>query len=88
MRLAPEPTAVGIWEWNILTNKIHWDAQMFRIYDIAPTPDGFIDYATWSALVRPEDLPEQRRSSRSIGAAWASAPAPSAPSTRNSRAGW
>ena len=59
MRLATEATAVGIWEWNVISNKIRWDAQMFRIYGIAPTDDGFIQYRTWTDCVVPEDLPEQ-----------------------------
>ena len=62
MRLATEATAVGIWEWNIPTNRIRWDAQMFRIYGIAPTPDGFVDYSTWTGAIRPEDLREQEES--------------------------
>jgi PAS domain S-box-containing protein len=56
MRLAAEATAVGIWEWNVVTNKILWDAQMFRIYGIPPTKDGYIEYDTWAGLVLPEDL--------------------------------
>ena len=59
MRLATEATSVGIWEWNVLTNQIHWDAQMFRMYGIAPTTDGFILYNTWSESVLPEDLRQQ-----------------------------
>ncbi len=59
MRLATETTGVGIWEWNVITNHIRWDAQMFRIYGIVPTKDGFIEYSTWSATVDPEDLPYQ-----------------------------
>ena len=61
MRLATEATGVGIWEWNVTTNQIRWDAQMFRIYGIAPTPDGFVPYAAWSGVVLPEDLPEQEK---------------------------
>lgn len=57
--LATETTGVGIWERNVITNTIRWDAQMFRIYGIAPTPDGFIQYSTWSESVLPEDLPRQ-----------------------------
>ena len=57
-RLATEATQVGIWEWNILTNTIRWDAQMFRIYGITPTPEGIVDYTDWSGAVRPEDLAE------------------------------
>jgi PAS domain S-box-containing protein len=59
MRLATEATGVGIWEWNIITNQIHWDAQMFRIYGITPTPDGIIPYSLWREHVAPEDLPQQ-----------------------------
>ena len=61
MRLATEATAVGIWEWNIVTNKIRWDAQMFRIYGIPRTDDGFVEYNTWSGAVLPEDLPQQEQ---------------------------
>ena len=57
MRLATEATAVGIWEWNILTNRIWWDPHMFRIYGIASTPDGVVDYSDWKEAVLPEDLP-------------------------------
>jgi PAS domain S-box-containing protein len=59
MRLATEATGVGIWEWNVPTNRIRWDAQMFRIYGIDPTPDGFVDYSVWTGAVLPEDLHEQ-----------------------------
>jgi len=60
-RLATEATAVGIWEWNVLTSAVRWDAQMFRLYGIAPTPDGFVHYSHWSGAVLPEDLAEIER---------------------------
>ncbi len=60
-RLATEATAVGIWEWNVLTHTIRWDAQMFRIHGLAPTPDGFVQYSDWSGAVLPEDLAETER---------------------------
>ena len=59
MRLATEATRVGIWEWNVRTDRIRWDAQMFRIYGIEPTSDGFVRYSTWTGAVVPEDLAEQ-----------------------------
>ena len=58
-RIATEATGVGIWEWNVITNQIRWDKQMFSMYGIAPTEDGFIHYSDWSAVVYPEDLREQ-----------------------------
>ncbi|MBA4150070.1 MAG: PAS domain-containing protein [Verrucomicrobia bacterium] len=59
MRLATDATEVGVWEWNIHTDQIRWDAQMFRIYGIAPTPDGLVHYRDWTGAVLPEDLPGQ-----------------------------
>ena len=59
MRLATEATSVGIWQWNVVTGVIRWDAQMFRIYGVSPTPDGLVQYDTWSGAVLPEDLPRQ-----------------------------
>lgn len=60
-RLATEATEVGIWEWNLQTNTLHWDAQMFRIYGIDPTEDGVVNYSVWSGALFPEDLPENER---------------------------
>ena len=59
MRLATEATEVGIWEWNVLTSSLRWDAQMFQLYGVAPTADGLVSYETWSSTVLPEDLAQQ-----------------------------
>jgi PAS domain-containing protein len=56
MRLATKATGVGIWEWHVPAGRIQWDAEMFRIYGIAPTEDGFVDYGVWRDSVLPEDL--------------------------------
>ncbi len=60
-RLATEASGVGIWEWNVLTDQLRWDAQMFRIYAVAPAPGGLVQYRTWSEAVAPEDLAEQEK---------------------------
>ena len=59
MRLATDATGVGIWQWNIATGEIQWDAQMFGIYGVTPTPNGCVRYDTWSGAVLPEDRPGQ-----------------------------
>jgi PAS domain S-box-containing protein len=61
IRLATKASGVGVWEWNVITNKIRWDAQMFRIYGVAPTADGLIEYSTWSNAVAREDLAAQEK---------------------------
>jgi len=58
-RLATTATGVGIWEWHIGTDSVRWDDQMFNIYGIPPTPDGFVPYRTWRDAVLPEDLEDQ-----------------------------
>ncbi len=58
MKLATEATGVGLWEWNLITNRIRWDDHLFRIYQVAPTDNGFVPYKTWSDAVAPEDLPK------------------------------
>ncbi len=60
-RLATEATAVGIWERNLHNDALRWDAQMFQLYGIPPTADGFVQYADWRETLLPEDLPETER---------------------------
>ena len=59
MRLATEATSVGVWQWNVITNQVRWDSQMFRIHGIQPSADGLIGFSEWCESVLPEDLPHQ-----------------------------
>ncbi len=59
MRLAVETTNIGIWAWNLKTNTIQWDTEMFRMYGIEPSTDGVINYIDWSSAVNPKELVEQ-----------------------------
>lgn len=60
VRLATEATGVGIWEWNIIDNYMRWDAQMFRIYGVEPTPDGLVKREDWFKHLLPEDRRVQK----------------------------
>ncbi|MES2476113.1 MAG: PAS domain S-box protein [Verrucomicrobiota bacterium] len=62
--LAHRATGVGIWEWHIPSGRIHWDAEMFHIYGVPPTADGWVSYDTWKNAVLPEDLPHQEAAQR------------------------
>ncbi|MES2674269.1 MAG: PAS domain S-box protein [Pseudomonadota bacterium] len=60
VRLATEATGVGIWEWDVAQRTMHWDAQMFRIYGVEPTADGFVEYDDWAEhLIRVDLRSEQ-----------------------------
>ncbi|MGO9388789.1 PAS domain S-box protein [Rhodoblastus sp.] len=63
-QLAMEAAEVGIWEWNLIANTVRWDAQMFRMYGIAPTPDGMVPYRAWADALGPDELARQEELSR------------------------
>ena len=66
MRLATEASGVGIWEWNVLSGEIQWDAGMFRIYGVAQTEDGVVPYSTWRGAVVAEEVHEQEEALQDI----------------------
>ena len=55
LSLATEVAKVGVWEWDLATDALTWDATMFAIYGF---PHMAMSYDKWSAAVHPEDLPE------------------------------
>ncbi len=56
LQLATDITGTGVWDWDLQTNTIFWDAQMFTLYGLAP---GEMTYDIWKSTVHPEDLHEQ-----------------------------
>jgi PAS domain S-box-containing protein len=47
-------THVGYWEWDILTGRMKWSDETYRIYGLRPQADP-IDLATVRELIHPED---------------------------------
>ncbi len=70
LELAAKAAGLGIWEWNITTGTLIWDAQMHRIYGTPPEIfDGrVIDerLETFLRFVHPEDRALQLQISESI----------------------
>ncbi|MCW2285453.1 PAS domain S-box-containing protein [Rhodoblastus acidophilus] len=58
-QLAAGAAGLGVWEWNVSTGELVWDAEMFRIYGLAPTPDGRAHYDLWLKALLPEERAEQ-----------------------------
>ncbi len=52
--LATRSAKVGIWEWNIETNRIAWDATMFELYGADHSVD-IASFAVWAAMLHPDD---------------------------------
>ena len=55
LSLATVAGGVGIWDLDVVNNKLTWDEQMFRLYGMEPDSFGGA-YETWKARVHPDDL--------------------------------
>ncbi len=53
--MAQEGAHVGVWEWDMFTNKTYWSPECERLYGVAP--GGLRNNKEWRALVHPDDLP-------------------------------
>ena len=46
---------IGSWEWDVLTNKIYWSDELYRIYGL--TPQEFkADYGSYLKYIHPDDV--------------------------------
>ncbi|MCV2366917.1 PAS domain-containing protein [Roseateles oligotrophus] len=54
LALATRASGVGIWDYDIVGNKIVWDDAMYALYGIAPTQFANF-YEAWHSSVHPED---------------------------------
>jgi PAS domain S-box-containing protein len=55
LSLATAVAKVGVWEWDLASNMVTWDATMFEIYGFQPVVP--MPYEKWSTAVDLEDLP-------------------------------
>ncbi len=56
MQVAIESSGAGIWEIDLTTGELKWDAQQYRIYGLEPKIED-LSYESWTQYVVPEDLP-------------------------------
>jgi len=38
LALATQAGGIGVWEWDLVTDELVWDAQMYELYQISPEP--------------------------------------------------
>ena len=55
LSLATAAAKVGVWDWDLASNTLTWDATMFAMYGIPA--NGSLSYLQWSERVHPADLP-------------------------------
>lgn len=59
LSLALKASGIGIWDWDIVNNDLHWDDQMYRIY--GTDPDDFDGaFEAWSAALVPETREQEK----------------------------
>ncbi len=59
LQITTHAARIGLWEWNVVTDQVRWDAQMFRLYGMPTTSDYVVPYSRWCDSVLPEDLAGQ-----------------------------
>lgn len=52
LEFATHAAGIGIWEWDISSGALIWDARMRQIYGLAP--DAEVTYSRWQAQLLPE----------------------------------
>lgn len=53
-RLTMSAVRDGMWDWNVATGEVRWDARCYE--QLGFPPDGFaLNFASWQAMLHPED---------------------------------
>ncbi len=53
--LAKQAGGIGVWDWDLRTDRLTWDDMMYIIYDVAPQESAHT-FATWRNCVVKEDV--------------------------------
>ena len=63
MELASNVSGLGVWTWDLRSNHLHWDENMYRMYHV---PNSLTDhqllYENWQEGVHPEDRDSAEKS--------------------------
>lgn len=59
LALALEATGLGLWEYDLRTDVVTWDARMRELFGVGP--DTPIDFETYAGCVEPEDFVHTRQ---------------------------
>jgi len=55
LTVATKAGKIGVWEWDVLSDTLTWDAAVYEMYRVDPAP-GPVNYETWRQRVHPQDL--------------------------------
>jgi len=54
LQIASSAAAIGIWDWNIVTNEVVWDEQMYRMYGMEGQKAD-MPFELWRRMMHPDD---------------------------------
>jgi PAS domain S-box-containing protein len=54
LQIASSAAAIGIWDWNILTDHVVWDEQMYRLYGVEGKKVAQ-PFQMWMSMMHPDD---------------------------------
>jgi len=60
LQLALEANESGTWDWNLKTDKIHFDSNWHKLIGYLPEETN-INLNNWEQLIHPDDLPEHNK---------------------------
>lgn len=65
LKLATEAAGVGIWEFEPVSRKYHWDAAMFALFGLRPESASALNHE-WKQLLMPGELDRIRAATRAV----------------------
>ena len=60
LQLALDASKVGVWEYDLESKTLSWDARMRELYSVRPEQETCA-YKDWSAVVHPDDIEDAER---------------------------
>lgn len=54
LTLATEAGGIGVWDWDLVRDQLHWDAQMYRLYGLERCSEAE-QAERWRSVMHPED---------------------------------
>ena len=60
LQLATEAAGIGIWDWDLHTNKMVWDQQMKELYGL-PAGKDEVEFNDYKKALHPDEVQEQER---------------------------
>lgn len=54
LKLAVQSAKMGIWDWDIASNRLTWDERIYELYGLPPEVAS--SYQAWESVIHPDDL--------------------------------